>query len=169
MCALPAVAQTDVIGLYSDQSYNDCTLSDGSARMVSVYVVHESSMGGMASQFRLSAGSGANLSYVGETTPYTIVVGNTQSGITVGYGTCQRGDVLVVTVNYFASGTSSACSYIRVVPDPISANGTIEIVDCSFYASEGIGSKLVINPDGTCECGLSSEETSWGRIKAQYD
>jgi hypothetical protein len=123
----------------------------------------------MACQFKVRESSGFGLSYLNESSSHPGIIGDTQSGMSVAYGFCQNSAVLVVTINYFASGTSSACSNLRIVPDPNSTTGTIEVVDCSFSRSEGIGGKLVVNPDGTCDCGPASEFTSWGRIKAQYD
>jgi len=132
----------DVIALYSDQSYEDCSLTDGGAGTVTVYIVHESGSSRTASQFMIEPGSGVGLSYVSESTTF-LFIGDTQSGITVAYAGCENAPVLVATITYFTTGTSSTCSTIRVVPDPNSLTGTIEVVDCSETKSEGVGGKLV--------------------------
>lgn len=163
-----ACGQADVIALYSDQSYTDCSLTDGGAGSVIVYVVHESRSGSMASQFSLQAGSGVGLAYVNESSPF-MFIGDTQSGITIAYGGCRSSQELIATITYFTTGASTTCSSIRVLPDPSSLTGTIEVLDCMNSRSEGLGGKLVINPDGSCGCGPSSELTSWGKIKDLYD
>lgn len=163
-----AIGQSDVIALYSDQVYSNCTMVDSSPKMVSVYVVHENTSGVTASQFRVSTGSGAGLSYIGETSPHATRLGDTQSGLSVAYGGCQYSTVLIAAISYFATGASATCSSIRVVADFNAPTGKIEVVDCSHFKSEGIGGKLVINPDGSCDCGPDTRLTNWGKIKEQY-
>jgi hypothetical protein len=162
-------AQTDEIGLFVDTGFENCKLSDTSPGVLSVYVVHSTSSGATGSQFKLQTGSGVMLSYLGETSPFPLVIGNTQSGISVGYGSCQYSDILVSTISYYAAGTSATCASIWVVPDPASLQGYIEVVSCSSSRYEAAGSLLVINSDGSCDCGPMSRDTNWGRIKDIYD
>lgn len=168
LIAASALGQTDVIALYSDQVYSNCTMTDNSPRMVSVYVVHEARLGAEASQFRVTTGTGAGLSYVNETSPHVVRIGDTPSGLSVAYGACLNSTILVATITYITTGASAACSNVRVVPDFNAPTGKIEIVDCSHFRSEGIGGKLVINPDGSCDCGPDTRITNWGKIKEQY-
>jgi hypothetical protein len=162
------MGQADVIALYSDAAYTNCTMVDTSPQMVSVYVVHENTSGVMASQFRVTTATGAGLSYLSETSPHPTRIGDTQSGLSVAYGGCQYSTVLIATISYFANGASAVCSSVRVVADFNAPTGKIEVVDCSAIRSEGIGGKLVINPDGSCDCGPDTRLTSWGKIKEQF-
>jgi len=167
---VPASAQLEQIALYSDPGYSDCTLNDTSPRMVNVYVVHHSSSGATASQFQVQASAGASLSFISDTVPPEhLAIYNTQNGITVAYGRCRYSDILVVTISYFSSGSSAECSTLRIVADPNAGTGGIETVSCSSYKMEAVGSRLVINPDGSCDCGPSTEATNWGKIKAKYE
>jgi hypothetical protein len=84
------------------------------------------------------------------------------------YGGCVSSDILISTLNYFCMGTSPACAYLEVVPDPASPSGTIEVVNCSFVKLIGVGSILTVNGDATCPCGLPTHESSWGQIKSIY-
>lgn len=162
-------AQTDEIGLFVDTAYENCKLSDTGPGVVTVYVVHSTSSGATGSQFKLQTGSGVMLSYLGETSPFPLVIGNTQTGISIGYGSCQYSDVLVSTISYYASGNSATCSSIWIVPDPASLQGYIEVVSCSTTRFEASGSLLVINSDGSCDCGPTSRDSNWGKIKDIYD
>jgi hypothetical protein len=164
-----AAAQTDVIGLFVDTSYENCNLVDSSPGVVSVYVVHSTSGGANGSQFIVQAGSGVALSYVGEVPAFPTTIGSTQSGISIGYVNCQYSDFLVATINYYTTGTSSPCSVLYVAPDPASLNGYIEVVNCSSSRLEASGAKLVINSNGACDCGPSTQDTNWGKIKDIYD
>ena len=168
LSASSAMGQADVIALYSDPAYTNCTMLDKSPRMVSVYVVHENNSGVTASQFRVVTGGGAGLSYISETSPHSFKLGDTQSGLSIAYGECKYSTVLIATINYFTTGSSATCSNVRVVADFNAPTGKIEVVDCSYFRSEGIGGKLVINPDGSCDCGPDTRLTSWGKIKEQY-
>ncbi|MCK4773631.1 MAG: hypothetical protein KAT30_02555 [Candidatus Krumholzibacteria bacterium] len=169
LCNL-AAAQTDTIGLFTDAGYTECELNDTGPGMVSVYVVHTATSGSVASQFRVVGDAGVMLSYDGESTQWPLVIGNSQTGVTVAYdGECRFSDILVMTINYFASGSSATCSTLRVMPDPSAPTGTIEVVNCGQSKLEAIGAFLVINSDGTCECGPSTQFTNWGVIKAKYD
>jgi hypothetical protein len=166
LSAVPA--HPDEIALYTDTQYSNCKLVDSSPGVVSVYVVHHVSSAATASQFMVEANSGVTLSYVGETSPYSTVIGSSQSGASIAYGACFYSDVLVLTLSYFATGTSTACSYLQVVPDPQSLYGYIEGVDCSSNRLEASGARLVVNSDGTCECGPTTSYTNWGVIKNRF-
>jgi hypothetical protein len=163
-----AAAQTDEIGLYTDPGYTECTLADTGARTVNVYVVHSTLAGSRASQFRVRSSSGATLTYLSEQSPW-LTLGDSQSGVAVAYGECLYSDIPVMTISYFASGSSSTCSYLQVVADPKSGESTVRMVRCSGGEfMEGSGSRLVINSDGSCECGATTVFTNWGKVKARF-
>ncbi len=164
-----AAAQTEEIALFVDTNYEQCKLVDTTPGTVNVYVVHKSGGGAMSAQFKLQASSGVYLSYLGEVPAFAATIGNTQSGISLGYGACKYSEFLVTTVAYYASGNSAKCATIWVVADPAAPTGTIEIVNCSATKLRGAGSRLVINSDGTCECGPTTTDTNWGKIKNIYD
>jgi hypothetical protein len=163
-----AGAQTDGIGLYVDTGYSDCTIVDDGPGQVNVYVVHHTSFGATASQFMVKPSSGAMLTHMGDTYAFELVIGSTQSGVAVSYEECLYGDILVVTSSYYKSGSSSPCSYLLVAPDPASASGTIKATGCYENTVEMGGTRLVINPDGSCACGPTSEVTNWGKIKERF-
>lgn len=169
--ASAAFAQVGGIGLYTDTpGYVNCQLVDAGAALVPIYAVAKYNTGSTGGQWMLVLGGGWNCTYTGEIVHMPTSIGSTQAGISLGYGGCLTGDVLLVTINWFCSGLSPACAFLEVVPDPATSSDTIELVDCSFSLVENCpGSKLYVNNDGTCDvCGLPSQQTSWGKIKTLY-
>lgn len=166
--AASAAAQTDEIALYSDRGYTDCELVDQGAGQTYVYVVHHITGGAIASQFMVRESAGATLTYLGHKSDHELIIGDPPSGMAVAYRDCLYSDVLVTTLTYFRSGSSDACASLQVVADPSSTTQTIEVQDCFQYKLQASGSRLVINPDGSCACGPTTEDSNWGRIKDRF-
>jgi hypothetical protein len=172
-CASMAFGQAGGIGLFVTVPYNQdsCYVEDTGAALVPVYAVHMYCPGATASQWMLVTGGGWNCTYTGEIVHMPTSIGNTQAGISLGYGGCKACPLLVVTINYFCMGTSPTCAYLQVVGDPASGSGTIEVVDCAFARHVGCpGGKLYANADETCDpcVPLPTRQTSWGKIKTLY-
>lgn len=163
-----AAAQTDEIALYSDAEFTNCELVDSGGGIATVYVVHHIGSGAIASQFMVRPSSGMSMTHLGDNHKFQLVIGDSQSGMAVAYQSCLSSDVLVTEITYLKSGMSSNCSSLQVVPDPGAQSGTIKIVDCSDYWVEGTGTRLVVNPSGSCACGPTTEITNWGRIKDRF-
>ena len=174
MCAgltVDAGAQPGTIGLYSDAGYTSCELIDAAPPVVrTLYIVHRGTAGASAVRFMLAPGAGFDCGHLAEDSPFTNVVGDTQSGVFVNYDACVASDILVFTVSYFCSGTTPACGTLDVVPAPLAASGQIEVTDCVLDVATGLGTRLVVNPDGSCPCGSipAVEFRTWGAIKAMY-
>lgn len=164
-----AQANPGSVGIFSDQLGTDCNITDGSVGLFSVYIVHVVTNGSTASQWLMEADPGFTAQYVGETSPFQTAIGDTQNGISVAYGSCLAGPFLVATVNYFGQGTSTACALLSIVADPVAPSGQVEIVDCSFVKHLAPkGGQARVNPDGTCQCNVATQTSSWGGIKALY-
>ena len=164
-----ALAQAGYIGLYADEAGTACSVADQGGSQLNVYVIHQAVSGAAVSQWRIATGAGFAMTYLGESWS-VVAIGDTQSGASASYGACLGSPILLATVTYVSHGTSTSCSYLEVVADPASSSGTIEVVDCSSQRLTGVGSRLLVNPDGTCPCGQANpaQETDWGRIKAMY-
>ena len=157
------------IGIFTDQLATDCNIIDGSMGLKSVYIIHVGTNGATASMWKLDVDPGVTMQYVGETSPFQTIIGDTQNGISIAYASCLSGQFLVATVNYFAQGTSTACAYMSIVPNPAAPSGNVEIVNCSFQKHElPKGGQAIVNPDGTCQCNVGTQTTSWGSIKSLY-
>jgi hypothetical protein len=51
---------------------------------------------------------------------------------------------------------------LRVVPDPESVYGEIEVVTCNFEVVKATGGELLVN------CPVPVEQTTWGKVKSLY-
>jgi len=160
------------IGLFVDPNASVCDVYDQVPGLVTIYVFHMYTPGATASQFmvdHVSWGAGT-LTYLGETSPYGVIIGNSQTGISIAYGACVPSPNVLLTINYFGSGLTPPCSYIQVMPDPAAIPREIWVVDCQTPPNKAIatGGDVVVNPDPSCFCNVPVEETTWGRVKALY-
>jgi len=172
-----ASAQQDVgsIDIFSDGLYTSCNVVDV-VGIVPVYVVHtHANDGAAASQWKLELDPGVTMASVGSINAYPTAIGDPLVGISVAYGACQTAaNNLLVTINFFGSGTSATCGLMSIVPDPASLSGLVEIVDClqpPFGPNKVTlekGGQARVNPDGTCDCTVPVQETTWGGIKSLY-
>lgn len=156
-----------------------CYLNDNVPGIVKVYAHHAWSPGASGAKFRIYLYPGVNLTYLGEASPFTIVDGNPiYGGITIDYGACLATPVMILEIQFFASGLSVPCGLIQVGPSQDAASGEIEVLDCSeppnvLYAP---GGDMLVNPIGDCYCcgcecdqdPIPAEQSNWGRIKALY-
>ena len=167
-----ASAQEDVgsIDIFSDGLYTSCNVVDV-AGLVSVYVVHTNANdGSTASQWKVELGAGVTMTSVGSINAYPTAIGDPLVGISIAYGACQTiANNLLVTMNFIGSGTSATCALMSIVPDPTSPSGLVEIVDCARNKiTLEKGGQARVNPDGTCNCTVPVQETTWGGIKSLY-
>ena len=162
--------QVGIIGLYSDLAYTVCHTLDYGPALVPVYVVHKPQPGATASQFMVVPGGGFNCTYTGEIINVPVSNGSTQTGLSASYGRCVSAPILIVTINYFCTGTSPPCASLEVVPDPAAPTGTIEFIDCSFAKLVGKGWIMFFNPDSGCNCYIvgPTRFTTWGNVKALF-
>lgn len=100
---------------------------------------------------------------------YPVAIGNSQTGVAIGYGACVPSPIHVLTINYFGGGATQECCYYPVLPDPNIASGQIEVVNCDQYLVYGNGMTSVVNPTDGCFCGgISVKESTWGKVKSLY-
>ena len=162
-----AYGQAGVIALYVDPTYVDCDIMDFAPALVPVYVVHKLCPGATASRFMIAASGDFAMTHVGEIHHMPITLGDSRSGICMGYGVCQASDILLITVNYFAQGLSGTCSFLEVVADPTSQRGRIEMMDCAGTVLAAGGAKLYVNSDGSCYCWYSSTSGESSKSKPE--
>jgi hypothetical protein len=162
------------IGIYSDVEGNNCGIHDlTDLGILTVYVVHKTP-GGTAAEFSApmpACMTGAT--FLRDTSPMSVVLGNSQSGVSVGYGACYSGAVLVLSIEYLTQGTIQPCCPYPVLPRPNSPLGQVSVADCASPVPNTLvatGLNAIVNPDVTCPCdqALAVHETTWGRVKALY-
>jgi hypothetical protein len=165
------LAYGDTIGLYADTQGTNCNFVDNQPRLLQVHVVHISPGGATASEFSApmpACMTGAT--YLSDTVWFA--VGNSQVGISVGYGSCVTGSIYLMAINYFVRGTSEICCVYPVLPNPYAVpGGAVLVQDCDFNSVSGVGLAATVNGNSSCPCGgpVPVEETTWGRVKTLYE
>ena len=152
--------------LYSDADLTDSTYQDQSIGAFSVYVVHRGVTFDAAQgvRFAVQTSPGVTFAWLGENSPMPTVVGDSRTGISIGYGACLIPDPgLILEIRFLGIGTSEACSFLNVVPHPQASSGEIEVILCvGLEAVSATGEKLLVN------CPVPVEQTTWGKVKSLY-
>ncbi len=140
-----------------------------------MYVVHIGTTGAAACQYKATKPACFPASYLSDSSPFSVVIGNSQTGVSIGYGSCRVGSVHVQTISFFGTGTTPQCCFYTLGCDPLGgtnacALGYVDIVDCTQSAAFAKPQVGVINPNASCTCIdiVAEQETSWGQIKALY-
>jgi hypothetical protein len=157
-----------MIGIYSAEHLSDHCIEDRTTGVVYMYVAHVYTDGATASRWALQSDCNQMI-YIGESSPFATVIGNSQTGISIGYTECLQGPILLTSVAWFGQGTTPECCEVRVVPDPTATSGAIEAVDCNYEFTYPHGGVAIINTDpALCPCHNPVKESTWGGIKALY-
>jgi hypothetical protein len=154
-----------ILHLFSDAAFTQTTYADATPQAFTIYVVHSGVVGSPVSsvQFMVEATSGIAFTWLSETSPFAEVIGDSKTGIYIYYAACLGPDPgLVLQIQYFGIATSEPCSKLRVVPDPESVYGEIEVVTCNFEVVKATGGELLVN------CPVPVEQTTWGKVKSLY-
>jgi hypothetical protein len=157
-----------VVVLSSDRTGTSCNLADRTGGICAYYVVHMEAIGATAVSFSAPVPSCFSGTWLSDTPTYPVTLGNSQSGVSVGYGSCLSSPIHVLTISFFCQGTTGDCCEYRVLPRPDALSGQVEVVDCSETLMYGSGGRAVINGNPGCPCGESSEDSTWGRVKTLY-
>jgi hypothetical protein len=152
------------IDIFSDAGLTSCNVT--AAAQFNVYIGHTNSSGATASAFRID--HPATLIFLGEIQAQGLKIGSSEDGVGLSYNTCLNGTFLILTVTYFDQGTPP-CALMTILGDSTHPSGQVAIVDCDETAFRfDQGGQARVNPDGTCQCNVPVEETTWGGIKALY-
>lgn len=163
-----AHGQAGAIILSSNDSGTECNLQDKSAGMCSYFVVHVSTIGALASSFSAPAPPCFSGTWLSDTAMFGVTLGDSQNGVSVGYGSCLSSPIHVLTVNFVCQGLTENCCSYKVHPHPDVISGEIEVVDCSMNTLFAIGGRAVVNPTTGCECGPPTQDSTWGKVKTLY-
>jgi hypothetical protein len=168
--ATPALALNGVgdVSVYADNQGNDCNiLSPGGGGLVHIYVVHKFQPGDEATYSRFKGEWPTGLTFLGSFNVGSFVsIGSFDNDISVAYGLCVTTTALVGDALFQTSAVSPTCSYVSLVAAV--GQTTPLATRCDFGEWEvGVG-QAIVNPDGTCQCTIKTEPTSWGKVKALY-
>jgi hypothetical protein len=157
-CAIRA--QVGTIAVFSDNAGINCNITTPPAnQLMQVYVVHVNPVGISACNFSAPKPSCFNASWLSDTNVFAVVIGNTQVGISIGYGACKTTTTHLVTMNFLTLGTTPPCCEYPVLADPNSASGQIELADCYFEVVYGVGGTGIVNGNSSCPCGDANYPT----------
>jgi hypothetical protein len=166
--ATTAFAQAGTIGIFKDPGGLNCELTTP-AGLIPYYVVHVSTSGATACQYSAPKPACFAAMWLSDTSMFPVTIGNSQTGVSIGYGSCRVAPIHVQTINYFATGTTPHCCHYGVLPDPNAVPPGIYMVDCDEHLLNPSGMRSVIHAAPECRCGgTPAEETTWGRVKALY-
>jgi hypothetical protein len=185
--AIPAMSQPGSIGVFADPSATDYGLYDSAPGLMLVYIVHVSTPGATGAQFAVPHPWCLGATYLSEavTPPYIKIgtcAGPGATGCEIAYAGCRTSPNMILTVQYFAQGTTPNCCCLYVIPDANANPQEILVTDCSDppqlqYATSSLA---IVNPAEGCMpdmCGsvtclnakpVPVEDTSWGAIKMLY-
>jgi len=155
-------AQVPKVGVYADMQGVNCNIMDSAPGLLPVYCVISNTPGVTAVQFAAPKPSCMTSTYLSDTNVFPVTVGNSQTGVSVGIGTCRNAPVHVLTISYFAMGTTPPCCEYPTIPDPLAPSGEIEFVDCSFSLMLGAGVTSTVNGNSGCPCPVGAMAVAVG-------
>ncbi|HEX5133252.1 MAG TPA: hypothetical protein VFX92_12290, partial [Candidatus Krumholzibacteria bacterium] len=148
-----ALGQSTSVGIYTDAAALDCSIIDAAPATISAYVVVRPGPGESVTGVQFSAPkpacfTGVYLSDV--TAPGTLMLGNSQTGVSVSLFECSGVPTHVLTIQYFGYGTTPTCCQYPVIADP--QETTVLAVDCDYSTLAVVGNVSRFNVDATCSC-----------------
>ena len=129
----------------TDLSGGTCELPNGDGGFVQVAIIHRAQTEALGVGYAAPAPPCSDWLHLGDLNNFLAVIGNSQNGIAVGYGTCfPSGEVIhVQTISYFGSLTT-CCDYPVV---------DVERSDCEGMVEPAVGGVSVVGAiSGVCEC-----------------
>lgn len=180
--------QAGIIGIYGDNAGTNCNLRDSAPGLTPYYIVHVQTTGATACQYSAPTPACLLATYLSDTNVFPVTVGNSQTGVSIGYGTCRIGAIHVQTISFFTQGLTPPCCKYWTCPDPSEGSGEIRVVDCAQNLLTASGTLGMINANATCPCswcasmaciealyrtsstcfGVPIEDATWGRVKDAY-
>ena len=156
--ASTAFAQGSIM-VFSDPGATSCNFTYAPSGFAPVYVFHMYTPGSTASEWRLVLPAG--FTHLGDISNFALTIGASVNGTSVSYGACLQGNFMLMTVNALGAPTGTpACTLISIVD--------VQSIGCAsdrYFPPGGAG---VVNTDGSCDCDVPVDETTWGGIKALY-
>jgi len=156
-----AFAQNGSIMVFSDLGASDCNFTVGPSGFAPLYIFHMYTAGATASEWKLNLP--ADWSHLGDIGDFFLTLGLSVAGTSISYETCLSGNFKLMTVNALgapAPDGTPACTLITI--------SEIQVIDCDDGRVFPTGGSGIVNSDGTCDCNVPVQETTWGGIKALY-
>ena len=147
LCAKLVFAQAGALCVYDDQAGLDCHLEGNTSGLVTYHIVHTLTPGATAIQFSAPKPfcmSGAF--WVSDTQVWPVTIGDSQSGVSVAYGGCQTGPILVLSMIYQVDSTIPLNCLYPILADIDGGQDYVRVVDCAADVSSIIGGRSFFDP-----------------------
>ena len=181
----PSITGSHTIEASAEQFQTNCQLSnDQGPGIRTVYLRHAFNSGSTASRFKVTLGPGVTMTYVSETHNFAATLGDSQSGLSICYGSCLVGELSLGAISYLSTGTDQNCSQVLIVPHPLA--DTVDVLRCDESPVVAFARDLYVIAPGGAPCGcpashlfpgephsftctpLPVASTTWGAVKALY-
>jgi hypothetical protein len=152
--ARSAVAQfPGTITLSANDTGTSCGVEDRFG-LVSVYVVHAYTTGALGCRFSAPLPDcWIGATWLSDTNAFPYVNGNSQTGVSVAYGTCRSAPILVMTIFVFSIGSAQPCCPYFVFRDSSTSLYGAHVVTCAMDTVSTIGGGTLVNAVvNQCDC-----------------
>jgi hypothetical protein len=166
-----AFAQAGNLDITADAAGTDCNLVSDMGEL-RCYVVHRNVTTGVAgSNFKVEQSNSGLEIDTAKIPSGCLSIGDPDVGIAITYASCMTNlPIWVLRLDYI--GDFSPCDRLTIVGDPTAQPPGIFVTDCATPIPNlyeiTTGGTAYIDSDGSCDCNVPSEDTSWGQIKALY-
>ncbi len=173
-----AFGQPGSIGVFADSWGTNCSLVATTPGVIQYFVVHVYTSGAVGCEYRAPKPTCFNGTWLSDLNAFPVTIGNSQTGIASGYGTCRASPIVVQTIQYYVAGPTPNCCCYYIYPYPDEDPPGIYMVDCADHLLAAREFISIINATSWCFCGDSPfpcineripvTDTTWGRLKAVY-
>jgi hypothetical protein len=171
--ASAASAVTPIVAFFSDAAGTQCNhveltgaFQQNTAYIVAIADAHTAVEYKAPLPACLASEPGASVTPQGG----TVIIGDVNTGVSIGYGVCKTGAWAVGKVQWFHNTGVAACCKFFIYEHPATGH---HMADCGLPTPGKFeyvfDNNNTINGDGSCDCSTSPvAESTWGKIKATY-
>jgi hypothetical protein len=157
------------VDLWADPYGTTCGILDQGVGLKQIYVVVSESSGITATQFSAPKPTCFPATYLSDSQVFPVTIGNSQTGVSIGFGQCKTSRVHCLTMNYFTTGTTEGCCPYQVKPHPYAEAGQVEFVDCAEQLFSGTAGATYISKTANLPPLMGSPGPSDGAIDQPLD
>lgn len=159
---ISSVAMADHIGLYNDGAGTTCLIAPGGHFSgTDCFVIEKFTTGSTGSRFKINFPAGSAVFAFTPAGAFS-ALGTATSDLSVGYGGCQTGTIVVGNL---------VCNLTAGTGAVVAADLQTDVLytDCGFTQKVATGGTFTIGASGPAPCGeVATEPTTWGSVKALY-
>ncbi|UCG52704.1 MAG: T9SS type A sorting domain-containing protein [Candidatus Latescibacterota bacterium] len=152
------VTENFMVGVFADAGGNVCNIVDDTFGLLNVYCVVLAPEPTTAVTFAApmpQCFSDGGAVYLADANVFGVTIGNSQTGVSIGFGSCLPEPVHVLTIQFLAQGNTAPCCLYSTIGGDFSTSGFPEFVDCPLDLRIGEGMTNTINGDPSCPCPIN--------------